>query len=57
MEPHMLQQLESMCEALYKSQDQQQRHQSEQARDVHERSASRLRAFRPDAARSAANRF
>ena len=57
MEPHMLQQLESMCEALYKSQDQQQRHQSEQARDVHERSAARLRAFRPDAARSAANRF
>ena len=52
----MLQQLESMCEALYKSQDQQQRHQSEQARDEHARAAARSRAFRADAARSAAHR-
>ena len=30
----MLQQLESVCESLYKSQDHQQRQQSEQARDT-----------------------
>ena len=53
----MLQQLESMCEALYKSADQQQRHQSEQARDKHKRAAARSRAFRADAARSAAHHF
>ena len=37
----MLQQLESMCESLYKSQDQQQRQQSEQARDAPGRCAAR----------------